>query len=187
MKEKYEKIITITICFFVIALTFKMLFTPDSTKDIDVPFITYKDFNDDDFQLGIDTSRNDGHMVKSIVSFLRMIYDPIDANDTVTIEKSNNTIFVNHSSPENWSKIVGLEYVNYTKSKLQYFTITEELIVNDTDFSLSISMKKPIYESVYSGRQWVIEIEDNSWYVNRFIDGNYTYCPLVIDMELLLG
>lgn len=39
MNKRYEQLITITICFFVIALTFKMLFTPDAMKNVKVPWI----------------------------------------------------------------------------------------------------------------------------------------------------
>ncbi|GAG81068.1 unnamed protein product [marine sediment metagenome] len=183
MNEKYEKIITITICFFVIVLTFKMLLTPDSTDDQDI-------LESGSIQFGTDINYNTG-WVKSIVSFLRMIYDPIDVNDTVTIEKSNNNIYVNHTSPENWSRIVGLEYEKYTSpgyttsNSSEWLNNSSELFLYRDD--IAIVSNNPIYESMFCGRQWVIEREGDVWHVNRFIDGNFSYCPLVINMELLLG
>ena len=94
---------------------------------------------------------------------------------------------MNHSSSENWSRVVGFEFVNYTASKIGPFTLYGEASENDSNLSMVISQERPIWESMYCGRRWVIEVENQTWYVNKVTSGNAAYCDLAINMELLLG
>ena len=147
---------------------------------------TYNEvYTDGDIQVGIDVTWNKVEIFKSIFSFLELIFEPIDSNDMVTIEKTNNTLYVNHSSPENWSKLVGYGYAEHDAAGY----VSNGTMYNDIKYffnNWTIGINKPVYQQMFCGRQWKIEIENGTWYVNRFTEGKFSYTELVIAMGVLL-